>query len=73
MKNYFKYYKVLLAGCFTVFALNGFAQCDPQIDPGCEDIDVPLDGGVSLLLAAGACYGAYKLKRKNKEGEEKNI
>lgn len=29
-----------------------------------EIIDTPLDGGLSLLVAAGLGYGANKLKRK---------
>ena len=31
-------------------------------DPGDGDGSVPVDGGVSLLLAAGAAYGAYRLR-----------
>jgi len=31
-------------------------------DPGDGDGSVPIDGGVSLLLAAGAAYGAYRLR-----------
>lgn len=33
------------------------------IDPG-NDPDVPIDGGLSLLLAAGAGYGVRRLRRK---------
>lgn len=34
-------------------------------DPGlpADDPDVPLDGGVSLLLAAGAVYGIKKIRQ----------
>jgi|694.fasta_scaffold111059_2 hypothetical protein len=34
------------------------------IDPG-GDPGIPVDGGLSLLLAAGAAFGARKLKRKS--------
>jgi len=33
------------------------AQTDPGTDP-----DVPVDGGISLLLAAGVAYGVKKVK-----------
>ncbi len=34
-------------------------------DPGLpgNDPDVPLDGGISLLLAAGAVYGIKKIRQ----------
>ena len=49
----------------------GFAQ-DPG-DPGCDPLDpaCPIDGGLSLLIAAGIGIGAkqaYKA-RKNKEAD----
>jgi hypothetical protein len=28
------------------------------------DVDVPIDGGLSLLVAAGVGYGAKKLRKK---------
>jgi hypothetical protein len=28
------------------------------------DVDVPIDGGLTLLIAAGAGYGAKKLNKK---------
>lgn len=40
-----------------------FAQ---PIDPN----DVPIDGGLSLLLAAGAAYGAKKYRDHKKNGQE---
>ena len=35
--------------------------------PGFDDEvnDVPVDGGLSLLVAAGVGYGAKKLRKKN--------
>jgi hypothetical protein len=35
---------------------------DPGIDP-----DVPIDGGLSLLLAAGVGYGTKKLRERRKK------
>ncbi len=37
---------------------------DPGIDP---DTEVPFDGGLSLLVAAGVAYGAKKAYDKNKK------
>jgi hypothetical protein len=36
-------------------------------DPGGEPDEVPIDGGLSLLVAAGVGYGAKKLKEKRKK------
>ncbi|WP_285060035.1 PID-CTERM protein-sorting domain-containing protein [Pedobacter ginsengisoli] len=38
--------------------------CARQGDPGMPggDPDVPIDGGTSLLLLAGAAYGVKKIK-----------
>ena len=32
-----------------------------------ENIDAPIDGGLSLLVAAGVGYGAKKLKQKRNQ------
>jgi hypothetical protein len=41
---------------------NVLASTDPD-DPSLNDpADVPVDGGISLLLAAGAVYGVRRLK-----------
>jgi len=37
------------------------ADDDPGVPGG--DPDVPLDGGIGILLAAGALYGFKKLKK----------
>ena len=42
------------------------AQCDPNIDPFCEDPDLPIDGGVGILVAAGVLYGLKKFNDRNK-------
>lgn len=55
------------------------AQCDPD-DPGtpngCDltDIDdVPIDGGASLLVAAGVAYGLKKVYDKRKQNKEADV
>jgi len=48
-----------LIAFFIIAAIPLFAQkCDPNI---------PIDGGISMLLAAGAGYGIKKLKDSRKE------
>ncbi len=36
-------------------------------DPGDGDGSIPVDGGLSLLLAAGAAFGAYRLRKSRSE------
>ncbi|HSZ71034.1 MAG TPA: hypothetical protein VK750_00050 [Cytophagaceae bacterium] len=50
--------------CILVLGLglmNGWSQPQPPPDPG----DVPIDGGLSWLVASGIGYGVYRYK-KNK-------
>ena len=60
--------KVALLIMMVVSLQTAMAQ-DPG-DPSADDPAAPLDGGITLLLAAGAAYGARRLKR-NKEEEKK--
>jgi hypothetical protein len=48
----------------TALPLGSFAQGPP--DPE----DTPIDGGLSLLLAAGAAYGVKKYRDGRKKQEE---
>ncbi len=64
----------LCAAAFNSYGQPGGEPVDPA-DPGLpgggEDIDgedVPLDGGVMILLAAGAAYGYHKLKDDREAG-----
>jgi hypothetical protein len=50
--------KILLA-FMLICNINAFSQAD---DPADGDGTVPVDGGITLLLAAGAAYGAHRLK-----------
>lgn len=56
---------ILLIVLFSPFLLNA-QPSDPGSDP-----DVPIDGGLSVLLAAGVGYGIRELKRKNNEKKAK--
>jgi hypothetical protein len=56
--------KAIIALLLTlVFPILTFAQLG---DPGggSGDPDVPIDGGLSLLVAAGVGYGAKQLRKK---------
>jgi hypothetical protein len=52
--------KILLA-LMLICSVNAFSQSD---DMGDGDGTVPVDGGLSLLLAAGAAYAGRRLYRK---------
>ena len=52
--------KKLITILLLTFSLNAFSQDDPADG----DATVPIDGGLSLLLAAGAAYGANRVMRK---------
>lgn len=62
-KNY-KFSAVLVL-MITVIPFFALAQ-----DPG-EGPDAPIDGGLSLLIAAGAAYGVKKYREHKKQQEHK--
>jgi hypothetical protein len=51
---------------FSLLLLVAITSVQAQIDDIGGDVDVPIDGGLSLLVAAGVGYGAKKLKEKRK-------
>ena len=57
--------KKILTAFLLIFSLNAFSQAD---DPADGDGTVPVDGGVSLLLAAGAAWGIRRY-RQEKNGK----
>ena len=76
-------YRVLLLVVFAVF-LSAYANaqatgpCDPfDPEPGCENYDpdtnVPIDGGASILVAAGVAYGIKKIHDKRKQKKEEAV
>ena len=65
MKSYFKGIclpVIVLTACLLVPQLI-FAAPSPDY----IDIDVPVDGGVSVLIAAGVAYGIKKIKDERKK------
>jgi hypothetical protein len=55
--------KILLA-LMLISSINAFSQAD---DPADGDGTVPVDGGLSLLLAAGAAYAGNRLYRQQRK------
>ena len=47
-----------------------FAQGDPGLDP---DATVPVDGGLSILAAAGVAYSVKKIKEFRKKNQEPDV
>lgn len=67
---------------FILFSFNSFAEscfdcvctasqwCRDNCSKCLPDLPVPIDGGISYLLIAGAAYGGYRVfKKKGKEEE----
>ncbi len=65
--------KVLLTIAFLMmFSLVGYSNPPGGAttpNPGSPDTAIPLDGGVTILLVAGAAYGAKKIYNRKKEME----
>lgn len=57
----------LMLSCKITFA---FQTDDPGLPGG--DPDVPLDGGITFLLAAGAAYGVKWLKERDAKNKGKD-
>ncbi len=51
---------------FVLFILPSLANAQPLFDDDVVD-DVPIDGGLSLLVAAGIGYGVKKMRSRKKE------
>lgn len=65
-KKYLLMFGLILA---TVFFSPMISNGQPPPDPGCDPLNpaCPIDGGLSLLIAAGISIGAkkaYELKKK---------
>lgn len=55
----------LLSFCFMLFSLAAYAKTPPPpLQNAPPPVGLPIDGGLSLLLASGVAYGIYSLKRK---------
>ncbi len=55
----------MMMGCFLMLAT--FLHASPPGGGGGGDAGAPIDGGISLLVAAGASYGVKKLYKNRKE------
>ena len=68
MKSTLKIYRFLpamtLACAAIILPALALAQTDVQSP------DVPIDGGLTLLIAAGAAYGVKKYRDHKRKGEE---
>jgi len=69
-----RFWKTLVISGLLITVLNLVPEyCNAQIgDPG-EDPDAPIDGGVSLLVAAGVGYGIKKVKDSRKKSQSVQI
>ncbi len=56
--------KKILTSILLICSLNAFSQAD---DPADGDGTVPVDGGLTLLLAAGAAYGVGRMRRRHSD------
>ena len=63
--------RTLLTAVILICALSYAPSLQAQPDPG-GDPDVPIDGGVSLLVAAGVAYGAKKAYDKRKKNQQQD-
>jgi hypothetical protein len=63
MKTLLKTILLLIIFSVPVLAL---AQGLPPEDP----VDTPIDGGLSVLLAAGAAYGVKRMRKKKVDGPQ---
>lgn len=63
--------RTFLTAAILVCALSYAPSLNAQPNPGGDpDAKVPIDGGVSLLVAAGVAYGAKKAYDKRKKNQE---
>ena len=60
--------KKLITIFLLILNLNAFSQDDPADGDGL----VPIDGGLSLLLAAGAAYAGRQLHRQGTKKSQGN-
>ena len=61
---------ILFLTTFAHAAIGPGTPIEPDYDP---DAAVPIDGGASLLVAAGVAYGLKKIHDKRKENKNLEI
>ena len=64
--------KIFLTSAYTFLLILTASALRAQLPPNPADPDVPIDGGITLLLAAGAGYGLKKIKDHLDNKENKN-
>jgi len=64
MKNIFKLRALAIVIVIMFVSQGGQSQISWDDDAQQQDAMVPLDGGLSLLLGAGAAYGIRKASKK---------
>ena len=69
MKKHIRNLLLLFMLIISPFVVQEVAAQPPPPPPQ----DIPLDGGLTFLIIAGAAYGARKLYKKQKEEEKENI
>jgi len=70
--NIYKRARVLvMVFALSIISVGVFAQ-DPGLPGDSNDPDAPIDGGLSLLVAAGVGYGAKKIHEKRKKQQAEN-
>jgi hypothetical protein len=62
-----------LLSFFTVSLISTLAIAQEDVGDDPDFPDVPLDGGLSLLLVAGAAYGGKKVHDYRKRKDEKTF
>jgi hypothetical protein len=70
-KSTYKYLASLLAGLILTALAHAQAQDPPAFGDNVTDL-VPLDGGLSILLAAGVTYGLKKIHDSKKTDQKDN-
>jgi hypothetical protein len=64
MKKIFKGRAIAIIVVIMFISIGGQSQITWDDDAQQQDAMVPLDGGLSLLLGAGAVYGIRKLRKR---------
>lgn len=65
MKQLNKRVRLIMLAMFMALAVPTVVFCQPM--PDSNDVDTPIDGGISLLIAAGAVVGAKKIRDSRKK------
>jgi hypothetical protein len=69
MKNNFWLSNILRVSILVVGFMvhSNLANAQGPIDPSFPDPDTPIDGGISILIAAGVGYGIKKYRNERKK------